>query len=315
MKENTVIVSDLHFDYWNKNIGSDYQGQTKRLMFEEFVDYIKDTTSRFVINGDPLDIPGAKGSSLEPDQTSLLKPLKKLFLSGTEIIYVVGNHDIGIAGLKIDEGPSNVFSGIQIKYPFLLFESGGKTYYLEHGDYHEPFALDTVLALFKYAWNSVFNRGGPKDLMKITARVRQRRSIKKGVPIKQKPGVINKPRSFIDKLFRHYSYEINEYKKINWRDAARDKLRSIEKEQNTKISGIIFGHTHLPDEEEMSLEPGRNVYFNSGSWASDLPCAAYLVVMPDGSLKRRCFWEKKRGQDLNNDTCDLRKCAKDLFSR
>jgi UDP-2,3-diacylglucosamine pyrophosphatase LpxH len=338
MKGNIVIVSCIHLDFWKEK--SDYWKfkEEKKRLWPKFIKHIKPTTKQFIINGDLLDIPSQSGKSIDPYYSKLLEPLRELWENGTKITYVLGNHDIGLAGLRVDEPEGlrgRIFPRLEVKYPWVMVKAGGKNYYIEHGDY-ELFGIDTVLALIKYARNILLQRG-PRDLTRWSARVKQRRDpFEENVPIRQPPGVINKPPSFFEYLFKKYPREINAARKLHWRYEAEKKLKKLQK-RGGNPSGIIFGHTHLPDEEAISTESypiykitsgqvtdlSKDViytisgarYYNVGSWTADIPCASYLVIKPDGSVKRKCFKKDKRDKDLTMKECNLEVCYPELFKK
>jgi UDP-2,3-diacylglucosamine pyrophosphatase LpxH len=153
-----VLVSDIHVDEWHRDLPPDAVEQ-KRARLLDFFDWLVDASGsrRLVIAGDLVDLPQSDGEAVLPRFWDIATKLKKVLDAGIELTYVVGNHDCGIVGLDVllDTPP------LRIDYPYILAESGGKTFLIEHGHLHDPWLWDYERTLLSAMANRTLARPGP----------------------------------------------------------------------------------------------------------------------------------------------------------
>ncbi len=137
----TVLISDVHMDAWEKDLGAE-GARAKRQRFGEFFTWVADSAeiTRLVIGGDLLDVPQKTGHPLLPTYADVLEGLATVAKAGKAICYVIGNHDSGIVGLSIDTDDPPV----RIGYPSVRVRSGDKTFLVEHGHLYDPWLWEYV---------------------------------------------------------------------------------------------------------------------------------------------------------------------------
>ncbi len=136
-----VLISDVHIDQWEADLGGLGPAAEKRRAFLEFLEWVggESHAKRLVILGDLVDVPPRRGSLL-PEYSDVARKLKELVDRGVELHYVVGNHDSGILGLQVAMSAPV----IHVDYPCRRLESGGKTFLLEHGHLYDPCLIEYV---------------------------------------------------------------------------------------------------------------------------------------------------------------------------
>ena len=116
----TIVLSDIH-------LGSEHSRTEEVTRFLKHVD-----CDRLILNGDIIDGWQLKksGKRWKQKHTDFFKVLMKMKEKrGTEIIYVVGNHDDFLDSLAPFK-----FSNISIVKDYLLKTRQGKRYFVTHGD-------------------------------------------------------------------------------------------------------------------------------------------------------------------------------------
>ena len=116
----TIVLSDIH-------LGSEHSRTEEVTRFLKHVD-----CDRLILNGDIIDGWQLKksGKRWKQKHTDFFKVLMKMMEKrGTEIIYVVGNHDDFLDSLAPFK-----FSNISIVKDYLLKTRQGKRYFVTHGD-------------------------------------------------------------------------------------------------------------------------------------------------------------------------------------
>lgn len=126
---DVIVVSDIHADEWATELPERHQ--EKRQAFLDFLQWVRadSGTQHLVINGDLLDIPQKGGKPLLPAFLDIFQALADIYDSGIGISHIVGNHDSGMLGCKLNVP----VVPLTINYPFLVMESGDKRFVLEHG--------------------------------------------------------------------------------------------------------------------------------------------------------------------------------------
>lgn len=212
------VLSDLHVDLLNKD---DY---------EDLLYFLKNEGKRFekvVINGDSFNAP-PKDKPFLPYGMKVVNAFYQLLIDGKEIIFVVGNHDIGVSSLTCNiKKPkfSVVYPGVEFKYE-------GKKIRIEHGHGYDPFYITRLYDIARLVEKaSGINTGEiVVDAYKEIARTLQ-------LPQKDALGVAD---------------QILEI----WERAAGEIIT----EKKTDI--VLMGHTHSPVLKRVK----KGIYGNSGSW-------------------------------------------------
>ena len=253
-----IVVSDLHADQWHDATN-----------FVRFVEVITKNQSieRLVINGDIADYPGDMSAqtgsglprilSLSESQISpanastplhiIHRTLRHLNLHQEHPIlttYILGNHDIGLYGLKGDQR-KGAFNGAfeSIWQPSVMSGSeAGRSTYFEHGQRFDPL----LIIYMRYViLDMLRSSNSGRDVIILDALARA-----SSANISSSDTVRSLKRK-----------EHNWYTKIllyRYRASARYCLSQYGSKH------VSFGHTHLPDRYVFSN--GRT-YVNSGDWS------------------------------------------------
>ena len=222
----TIVLSDIH-------LGSEHSRTEEVTRFLKHVD-----CDRLILNGDIIDGWQLKksGKRWKQKHTDFFKVLMKMMEKrGTEIIYVVGNHDDFLDSLAPFK-----FSNISIVKDYLLKTRQGKRYFVTHGD-----IFDTVTTHMR--WLAMLGDVGYTFLLWLN-KVYNARRIKQGKPY------YSLSQSIKNKVKTAVSY-ISDFEKelVNF---ARMK----------KCDGVICGHIHHPAN---TYYDGIH-YLNSGDWVETL---------------------------------------------
>jgi len=288
-RTNILILSDLHIDTWSD--AKPISGKTKLEHFLDFLTAKAVTTRSLYIIGDLLDLPPDRGCDALPTQQKVVEQAIAALLDFCrnleEVHYIVGNHDIGISGLRVNQDLSVPWLGrLHVTYPNMLAATVRGLVLIEHGHFYDPslmiYAKDLLGATY---YGSIREKQPSVTYACGLIRALQRRDPASGKPQAQpaQPLAVAEKGWFgrwIDRLSRRRSPMIEDFfKPLHWREAAR--------EAQSKFSGdwrpyaIIFGHTHRPD--QFDWDDGTR-YFNCGDWAADTPHGSYLEIDSRGNI-------------------------------
>ncbi len=320
-KDKIVVVSDLHVDTWKDDVK--FFGKTKLEHFMDFLDWIEPFTATFVINGDLFDAPPPNDSNLLPNYERVIQRLTRL-AKNSKLYYFIGNHDIGLFGLKVKD-----FRNVDINYvyyPHLFLKVGPKNnqyIYLEHGHFYDPvlnlYIYDMIklvhpkqLKLLSSLKQLLYKILGKKELErklirerrleisainKTAARAAQRRDPRTGEKT-QPIGTFDWREHWQDVetfLWKKLGPLVDRfYKPFNWREAAGDVFEDFLQEYPEKeIKAITFGHTHMPDEHLIVKGNRQALYLNSGDWSEpvfkkdpDTHHASFIIFDKNGEVER-----------------------------
>ena len=123
MKYPIYFVSDNHF----LNQSNDYE-ETRRNLFFSLLDHIKSTNGTLIICGDFFDFWYDYKSYVPDNYRDIFDALENLKNAGTDIYYILGNHDYWDFGYFSDK-----FGAKVIKNDLILNIDGEKTL-ITHGD-------------------------------------------------------------------------------------------------------------------------------------------------------------------------------------
>ncbi len=154
--ERLILISDVHVDAWPTDLPNAHKQKRQKLL--EFFDWVVGGSGagRLVINGDLIDVPQQDRGPILPRYLDLAAKLQQVVAAGIKLGCVIGNHDSGLVGLDI--ALSN--PPVQVEYPYLVVESGGRNIVVEHGHLQDPWLWDYVRQL---ASQMMSRRPGPSS--------------------------------------------------------------------------------------------------------------------------------------------------------
>ena len=238
----TVVVSDIHLGY----------KQSKALQVSEFLSSVN--CDRLILNGDIIDgwqFRKSSDSRWKPEYTKLLKIIMKMMeKEGTEVVYVVGNHDA-----FFDYVVPLSFSSISIVRDYIL-QSGSHRYFVTHGD-----IFDNISSNMK--WLAKLGDLGYRILLRLNQ-------------------LYNRYRSWRGKPYYSFSAAIKQKVKKAVSSMSDFEDMVVDVARSHKCDGVICGHTHCPEDRMI----GEVRYLNSGDWVESLSA---LVEDDDGNWTIRRF--------------------------
>jgi len=318
-----IIVSDLHVDTWTDAKVGD-SGKSKLQHFLDFLDWCEDKhIDEFIINGDLMDMPPYKGQCVFQDtQSGECIPravVNRLVVFGRNVpvTYVHGNHDIGVSGFRsMAEHNISLLRNTSCCYPDYKLEYPGRsTILIEHGHLYDPvillyirdLTLRTYIASGLEAFQWAMQRRDVLNPSAVTppgaqqpVDVEYMTNAYRAIPGRFDPREVAK--DDVRGALGHREF-MKDWKKIaaelgkplilaNWRRAAEAEMlqyvtdTSHAGKQLTPMVYLTFGHTHRTDKfEGIPLAEGvKGAYFNTGSWAQEVPQGPYLDVDEDGKV-------------------------------
>ena len=125
-----VVISDIH-------LGNPFsKGRDEAL---KFLKWAAHSGYDICINGDGLEIAQVSFDKLALEIPMVVKTLKEINKLGTNVYYIVGNHDIALENFLEDWGSLKVC-------PFLNLSSGESRIRIEHGHLYDPFFVKFPVA-------------------------------------------------------------------------------------------------------------------------------------------------------------------------
>lgn len=295
-KNNIVVISDLHLDTWDSR---KIKGKTKEEHFLDCLAQKKATTKYLYIIGDLMDLPPERGTDAFPDGSPAQRVIAKLIEFSREpntfVVYLVGNHDIGLSGFRANQDFSSPWLGrIAVSYPRIHINTPRGVILLEHGHFYDPTLLITVGDLL---WDTYFGGARKQPFVHVSGglvRSLQRRdsiSSKKIWKAGELKPIPRPPMGYLEKmknLFKQESPPVELEKDLIpglWRKAAKEALRKYNESASPdeRAIAIVFAHTHRPD--EFAWTDGSH-YFNCGDWCGNTSHSTYLEVDRDGNISQ-----------------------------
>jgi len=226
----TIVVSDIHLGY----------RQSKVAEVSDFLSSVD--CERLILNGDIIDgwqLRKSGNTRWRPEYTKLLKIIMKMMENcGTEVIYVMGNHDDFLNNVV-----PFYFSDVSIVRDYLL-ESGGRRYFVTHGD-----VFDSITSNMK--WLSKLGDIGYRALLKINV-------------------LYNRYRAWRGKSYYSLAQTVkNKVKKgVSSLSGLEDMVVDVARSHG--CNGVICGHIHRPEDRMI----GDIRYLNSGDWVETMSALA-----------------------------------------
>jgi UDP-2,3-diacylglucosamine pyrophosphatase LpxH len=211
---------------------------------EELMAYLSSINpKKLILNGDIIDIWQFNKQCFPPSHLRILKKITSMASTGTEVIYITGNHDGMIPKLS-----KSLIGNISIRDKLIL-ELDGKKAWFFHGDVFDVFILHIK-------WFSKLGSPGFGLLLQINR-------------------IIN---WFLSKLGKEKYSLANKIKK-----SGKSEVKYIENFERTAsgiaidkgYDYVVCGHIHKPKKEIFETRNGKCTYLNSGDWVEHLSALEY----------------------------------------
>lgn len=307
-----VVVSDLHIDTWDR---APEGRQAREQAFLEFLRTIERTTMELYVNGDLLDAPPdpedtwqsdafALKGSIFPKYEEVLASLSTMNNASpvpVAVTLLFGNHDMAASGLRYDlvkrphllhkfRLPFNMawYPNVVLGVPVDPTKEGQEDHrvYIDHGHFYDP-----ALLLYLRDFISAALRADLRRAMTTLVISGQRRSSEQqAIP---GSGLAAPKRLTMDQKIGHWLV------RYRWRWKARRALaeRSAEevRKGNRPLSGVLFGHTHLPDRYTYRTGRAKGMtYVNTGDWMGETGHGTYTIVTQDGVILQHDWLDRDR---------------------
>ncbi len=222
-----VVISDMHLG-------------TRSCKAKELLAYLKTIQpEKLILNGDIIDIWQFSKSYFPKPQLKVLRQIIKMMEQGTEIHYIIGNHDEALrrfVGLSL--------GNLTIANKVLLEINGAKTW-IFHGD-----AFDVVMHHSK--WLAKLGATGYALLTAINK-------------------IVNAFLSLLGHKRISLSRDIKRMVKTQRTDATtRFEQTVAEIAIKKRYKYAICGHIHWPAKKMIKNSNGEVMYLNSGDWVENL---------------------------------------------
>jgi Calcineurin-like phosphoesterase len=304
-KSFALVLSDLHVDTWEDEVLT-----SRTLALESLLTWGEDHVQRLILNGDLLDAPPHPNNQKDPKflmvpfgwpgtkvedaenrhskvplapgalQTRFMPSLLRLQSFGKPTISTIGNHDIGVNGLRTVLPKARVANWA----PGLLFESGEKSKYvfMEHGHSHDPILWVYVA----YSLIDLLVRGDSSAAGQRGGRVgKAGGASNRTKDVNVKPGTFESVSVHKEKLspgerLTRFAYRMAAYRRLR-------NLRFRYRREGIKIVAIMMGHTHIPDRFQLSKD---TVYVNIGDWAGNKEHQTFALIKNEGEIVGPIAW-------------------------
>ena len=234
MKKKTKVyfVSDVHLGKDSEN------SEIKKEKFVEFCKFIKGKAKKLYLVGDIFEFWFEYREVIPSEYFEALSVLRDLVLSGTEVVYIGGNHDFWKGNFLTDK------IGIKVQFQSLKVNIDERRVLIHHGDGFLKSTLD-----FSFAKKILRNKVNIFLYKLVHPDI--------GIPFAK----------FIAKKIRNKTFkEVNlEEVKLKYREKAMEVL------DNSEIDVIIMGHTHKED----YYKKDDKLYINLGCWEEDFNYAVF----------------------------------------
>ena len=222
-----IFIADAHL----KGLNDPNQ---KHLCF--FLKTLKDVDILFVL-GDLFEFWTGYNKTLEYNYSPVLAQFKRLKESGTNIIYVEGNHDFSVAPFFKDILDGEVYPNSAD------ITLDGKRFFLAHGDIAEH-------SISYKIWRRFLRSPVVSIIVKI-------------VP----PFLVWKAAMILSKKSRG-NHKRGDVLDNLQREFAKEKIK-----QGFDI--VIFAHSHVPEISEIAVNGKKGIYANPGDWIKEFSYLVY----------------------------------------
>lgn len=228
-----VVISDVHLGTYDAYA-------------DELLAYLCSIQPKILIlNGDIVDIWHFKKSYFPTSHLNVIKKIVSMASKGTEVHYIMGNHD------EAPKTLANISLGsIQFSRKLVLSLHGKKMWFF-HGDVFD-------ISWINGRWVSQFGSFGFGFLI-----------------------TVNKLNNWFLKRLRKEKYSLS--KKIKRDEKKSERYISnfeetvIDVAIQNRYDYVICGHIHKPKKEHIEKRGGRVTYLNSGDWVENLTALEYSL--------------------------------------
>ena len=239
MKIKTLFISDVHLG-------------TKKCQADKLLKVIKEYQfEKIIIVGDFIDLTSLKRKFFwKEDHSTVIQKILRESRKGTEVVYILGNHDYYLRGL-IEEENINIGNVILCDEWYHTTTKGEKIY-ICHGDQFDGFIRlhPFLYSLGDWAYELSFK--------------------------------INKWYNKIRKFFGLEYWSLSQYLKSKVKNAISFindfKILSMRKLEEKNCDSIMIGHIHTPAIEKI----GNKNYYNTGDFCET---CSFLYEDLDGEIK------------------------------
>jgi len=239
MRIKTLFISDVHLG-------------TKKCQADKLLKVIKEYQfEKIIIVGDFIDLTSLKRKFFwKEDHSTVIQKILRESRRGTEVVYILGNHDYYLRGL-IEEENINIGNVILCDEWYHTTTKGEKIY-ICHGDQFDGFIRlhPFLYSLGDWAYELSFK--------------------------------INKWYNKIRRFFGLEYWSLSQYLKSKVKNAISFindfKILSMRKLEETNCDSIMIGHIHTPAIEKI----GNKNYYNTGDFCET---CSFLYEDLDGEIK------------------------------
>jgi len=239
MKIKTLFISDVHLG-------------TSKCQADKLLQVLKDYEyEKLIIVGDFIDLTSLKRKFFwKPDHSTVIQKILRSSRKGTEVVYILGNHDFYLRGL-IDDGDINI-GDILLCDEYYHTTVSGERIYICHGDQFDGFIRlhPFLYVLGDWAYEMSFK--------------------------------INKWYNAMRRFFGLQYWSLSQYLKHKVKNAIAFindfKILSMRKLDEVKCDSIMIGHIHTPAVEKI----GDKHYYNTGDFCES---CSFLYEDINGEIK------------------------------
>ena len=239
MKIKTLFISDVHLG-------------TSKCQADKLLQVLKDYEyEKLIIVGDFIDLTSLKRKFFwKPDHSTIIQKILRSSRKGTEVVYILGNHDFYLRGL-IDDGDINI-GDILLCDEYYHTTVSGERIYICHGDQFDGFIRlhPFLYVLGDWAYEMSFK--------------------------------INKWYNVMRRFFGLQYWSLSQYLKHKVKNAIAFindfKILSMRKLDEVKCDSIMIGHIHTPAVEKI----GDKNYYNTGDFCES---CSFLYEDINGEIK------------------------------
>jgi UDP-2,3-diacylglucosamine pyrophosphatase LpxH len=232
-KLEIAVISDVHLGTYDTYA-------------DELLAYLSSIQPKILIlNGDIVDIWQFKKSYFPTSHLNVIKKIVSMASKGTEVHYIMGNHD------EAPKTLANISLGnIQFSRKLVLTMHGKKMWFF-HGDVFD-------IPWINGRWVAQFGSFGFGFLINL-----------------------NKLNNWSLKRLRKEKFSLS--KKIKKDEKKSDRYISnfeetvIDVAIQNRYDYVICGHIHTPKKEHIEKRGGRVTYLNSGDWVENLTALEYSL--------------------------------------